>query len=112
ARLFTLRSPPEPGGNRHDQGRPGSQASPAPRRRPSSLSRGTEGGYGRQDGSEVPARPTAAQRIVHPQDLADPGGSVPGGLARDPRPARARPRLTGQDPLRGSPAPLPRPVPG
>src|SRR5512142_3141990 len=43
--------------------------------------------------------------------LADPGGPVPGRLARTPGPAPAQPRAPGQDPLPRPATPLPGPLP-
>ena len=46
-----------------------------------------------------------------PPHLADPGGPVPGRLARTRRAAPAQPRTPGQDPVRRPATPLSRPLP-
>src|SRR5947209_18606634 len=75
----------------------------------------------REDGTQVPRLRLAAQSATSSPYLADPGGPVPGRLARTPRTAPAQPGPPGQDPLPRPatpifgavpqrPAPLPAPA--
>ena len=65
----------------------------------------------REDGTQVPRLRLAPQSATSPAYLADPGGPVPGRLARTPRTAPAQPGAPGQDPLPRPATPLPGAVP-
>ncbi len=58
-----------------------------------------QGGPRREDGAQVPRLGPAPQSTADPPHLADPGGPVPGRLARTPGEAPAQPRAPGQDPV-------------
>src|SRR5207245_8605470 len=65
----------------------------------------------REDDAQVSRLRLAPQSATSPSDLADPGGPVPGRLARTPRTAPAQPGPPGQDPLPRPATPLSRSVP-